>query len=83
MNTEFVKYEHHGREVCVRKDLKGKHREHCLCHRCGKFKIGKDGGSYMEQRFTNCPKANEIYRLCVLLDLVLPVWECPDFVEGE
>jgi hypothetical protein len=28
--TMIIKYKHHGREVFVQEELKGKHREHCL-----------------------------------------------------
>jgi len=70
---EFTVYIHHGKEVHVREDLKGKHREHCLCHSCHCFNP--------ENRATNCPIANLVYSICVLDNLVLPVWECPDFIE--
>jgi len=66
-------YKHHGKKVFVRKALKGKHREHCLCFSCNKFTLDK--------REENCPIANLIYSLCVLENLVLPVWECPKFEE--
>ena len=72
MKNKFVRYEHHGKKVMVRMDLKGKHRDYCLCHLCNKFNI--------DNRDNNCKKANLIYSLCVLLDLVTPIWECPDFV---
>lgn len=36
---KFVKYNHHGKEVWVREDLKGTHREHCLCFNCKKLNI--------------------------------------------
>jgi hypothetical protein len=67
----FIQYEHHGASVWVREAQKGKHWDHCLCVKCYKFD--------MFNRDTNCPIANEVYRLCVLLDLALPVWECPKF----
>ncbi len=69
--TNIEKYEHHGAEVAVRSDLKGKHREHCLCFRCAAFKP--------ESRGESCPIANALYAFCVLTDLVTPVWECPAF----
>lgn len=31
------KYIHHGKEVFVDSELKGKHKQHCLCWKCGKF----------------------------------------------
>jgi hypothetical protein len=38
-DDSIVSYEHHGHNVAVRSDLKGKHREHCLCYRCSKFVV--------------------------------------------
>jgi hypothetical protein len=70
----FTKYEHHGKKVWVTKSLKGKHRTACLCFRCEKFKPTEG---------KNCPISNMVYSLCVLENLVLPVWECPEFKEGE
>ena len=67
----FEQYEHHGTDVWVRKDLKGKHRDYCLCFACKKLRI--------ESRELNCPIANQVFDLCVRLDLVLPVWECSEF----
>jgi hypothetical protein len=70
---QIVKYQHHGATVSVDEDLKGKHRLHCLCFRCAAFKPGPP-----EQ---NCPIANTIYAICILADMVTPVYECPKFVE--
>ncbi len=67
----FEKYEHHGTVVSVRSDLKGKHREHCLCYQnCIHFKPGTQD---------NCDIAKELYNNCVLFDVVTPVFECPKF----
>jgi hypothetical protein len=74
-NGKFEKYTHHGKTVWVTKGLKGKHRTACLCYHCKKFKPLK--------REENCPISNVIYSLCVLKNLTLPVWECPDFKEGS
>lgn len=64
-------YNHHGADVAVRSDLKGKHREHCLCFSgCGFFKPGTEG---------NCPIAQAIFDNCVKFNVVTPVWECPKF----
>ena len=71
--TEFVQYEHHDADVWVREDLKGQHQEHCLCYSCLRF--------CPDDREQNCKRANLIYRVCVMLDMVLPVWECPEFRE--
>jgi len=70
--NEFEQYMHHGRMVWTRTLLKGKHREHCLCFSCGKFKPGTED---------NCKMANELYELCVLNNMTTPVFECPDFKE--
>lgn len=71
----IVFYVHHNpaRPVAVREDLKGKHREHCLCFRCARF-TPEDG--------PKCPIAAELFAFCQRQDLVTPVWECPVF-EGE
>lgn len=68
----FVKYVHQGAEVWCFSELKGKHREHCLCHRCKKFTF---------EREKNCHIANILYALCVLCNLTTPVYECPKFEE--
>lgn len=70
---EFEKYKHHGIKVFVRKDLKGKHRDYCLCFKCERFNISDPAKS--------CYIANMIYSTCVKYNLVLPVWECPKFKE--
>ena len=64
------RYVHHGREVAVDSELKGKHRSHCLCFICGAFNPGQAG---------NCPISEKLYRLCVEHNVVTPVYECPDF----
>lgn len=68
--SEFEQYKHHDAIVWVRKDLKDKHRDHCLCHSCVKFS---------QDREFNCLRSNHIYSLCNMLDMVTPVWECPSF----
>lgn len=69
MSVEW--YGHHGVPVAVQSDLKGRHREHCLCYKCGRFKP--------EDRQANCPTASLLYALCVRLGMTTPVWECPEF----
>lgn len=68
---EIESYEHHGTLVFVDKELKGHHREHCLCFRCASFKP--------ESREENCPIANKLFQICVDESLVTPVYECPVF----
>jgi hypothetical protein len=73
----YEKYTHHGTEVTVRKDLKGKHREYCLCYTCEVFKDGtivSRGG---------CPTAKALYENCIKYGVVTPVFECPDFKEVQ
>ncbi len=69
-----IRYKHHGKKVWVREDLKGKHREHCLCFKCKRFDEHNPSES--------CALANMIYAMCVKYNLVLPVWECMVF-EGK
>ena len=69
MQTET--YEHHGNIVYVQPHLKGKHREHCLCFSCDKFK--PDDSS------RQCLVAAQVYDTCVEYGIVTPVWECPHF----
>ena len=70
----FERYDHHGIDMAVRSDLKGKHREYCLCFACKKFHPGEEN---------NCPIANSTYENCVKHDLVTPVWECKLFEENK
>lgn len=71
---KIIKYEHHGVEVFVDEDLKGKHRGHSLCWKgCKRF--------HPEDREKNCCIANLIYALDVALGLTTPVWECSKFIE--
>jgi hypothetical protein len=73
MENEFEQYEHFGKSVWVRKKLRGKHRKHCLCFSCSKFKPGMPE--------TNCHIANLNYALCLQCNLVTPVYECIEFSE--
>lgn len=69
----YEQYEHHGTNVWVRSDLKGTHRDNCLCFApCAKFKPGEPD---------NCPIAQRLFELDVEHGLVTPVYECPEFAE--
>jgi len=70
---KVVKYEHHGRKVTAFTELKGKHRDHCLCMVCKKLVIG-DPGDPEE----NCPIAQAVFDNAVKFGLCTPVYECPD-----
>ena len=63
----IVQYEHHGDMVWVDEQFKGKHRENCLCYKCGNFHPGEEG---------NCPIAKKLLALCIEFSLVTPVYEC-------
>lgn len=65
-------YVHHGAAVSVITELKGKHRQHCLCHRCKLFVPGS--------RVLNCSIANQLYAICVDNSVVTPVYECAQFI---
>lgn len=69
----FEKYNHHGNEVFVKSENKGKHRENCLCYSCEMLNV--------TNRELNCNIANELYKNCVKFGIVTPVYECPLFKE--
>ena len=73
--AQYEKYRHWDGhpQVWVRNDLKGRHREHCLCYSCEHFKP--------EDREANCRIANLMFSVCVALGITTPVWECPEFKE--
>jgi hypothetical protein len=76
----IIRYEHHGWMVSVQEHLKGKHQEHCLCFRCGRFHpypIGTTGCP------KNCPVAQDLFEFDVKHGCTTPMWECPIFVELE
>ena len=73
---DIIRYEHHGVEVSVDEDLKGKHRELCLCWRpCAKF--------HPKDRPNSCPRANLLYAYDVAFGMVTPVVECSEFEPVE
>ena len=66
------KYEHHGHEVFVNSEHKGKHRQHCLCWQgCAHFRpeLGED----------NCYIANLLFNFDTQFHMVTPVFECPKY----
>lgn len=70
---KIEKYNHHGADVSVRSDLKGRHVEHCLCWQgCKHFAPGKP---------ENCEIAQAVYKNCVQFNIVTPMWECPRFAQ--
>lgn len=71
---KVVRYKHHDVVVAVNEELKGKHREHCLCYHCVKFAPGKEH---------NCPIAQATYENCVKHGITTPMYECPKFSIGR
>ncbi|MCK9596555.1 hypothetical protein M0R19_05185 [Candidatus Pacearchaeota archaeon] len=69
---KIVMYNYHGVDVFVDEDLKGKHRDMCLCFRCAAFIPGE---------VTNCAIAEDTFKNCVKNNLTTPVFECPIFEE--
>jgi hypothetical protein len=70
----IVEYEHHGRKVKVDEDLQGKHRDHCLCWKCKRFKPGWSLGAIL-----SCPRAKILYLFDIIFGMVTPVYECPKY----
>lgn len=68
-------YQHHGKYVAVRSNLRDKHREHCLCFLCVEFNP--------HDREMNCDIANKLYAFDCEHGLVTPVWECPVFKDRD
>jgi len=67
------KYIHHGVEVLVRKDLKGRHAEHCLCwYPCARFKPNETDNCSIAQALFEFDKAHQV---------TTPIWECAVFEE--
>ncbi len=64
------RYTHHGQEVTVLSEVKGRHRDLCLCYRCLAFN---------PISLPHCPIAVAVYEVCVMHGLVTPVFECPEF----
>lgn len=68
------RYKHHGQEVYVISAVKGKHRDHCLCHQgCKHFAPGEPH---------NCQIAQDNFRNCLKHSTVQPVYECPQYEAG-
>jgi len=68
--VKIIKYEHFGNEVSVMEDMKGKHKDFCLCYKCSKLK---------PDEADNCKLAQLVYDLCRLSGSTLVMWECKEF----
>ena len=86
-----VWYEHHGKQVCVREDLKGKHVDYCLCWTCRWFcpsqidwrvRLAAWCMKAMRRILFGgkrpCGIARVLFAFCVAFDAVTPMWECPE-----
>ncbi len=70
----IVTYEHHGQKVYVWENLKGEHRDVCLCYSCDVWKPEDE---------KKCEIAQANYDNCVKFGTVQPVLECPAFRLSE
>lgn len=71
MKKDVTKYIHHDKEVSVFTQMKGLHREYCLCYQCKNF--------IPENRQQNCPIANNLFKFDQENGVTTPVWECEEF----
>lgn len=93
MEKAVIEYEHHGSSVKVREDLKGLHRDYCLCFRCKTFVPSASNEKLMAElqagikMFINkaekdlksgCSKSAVLYAFCREMNMTTPVWECPE-----
>jgi len=68
---ETEKYMHHGKDVSVISQFKGRHREICLCFNECKF--------FIPGTPENCPIAEANYAFDVGQGIVTPILECPKY----
>lgn len=71
----FEKYTKFNKEFHVQSDLKGKHKEHCLCYSCDLFHPENT------LEFPNCYLAQGLFQYNINNTITTPVWECGDFIE--
>ncbi len=69
--NDFEQYMHHGKNMWVNSNLKGKHKKHCLCWSCSKFFPGDSD--------KNCSIAQRLFEININDNIVTPVWECENF----
>lgn len=68
---DIEQYEHHGKTVSVMEELKGKHRQHCLCFAgCRRF---------FPESPNNCRIAKATFENCVKFGITTPMYECPEY----
>ena len=72
----YVRYQHHDKKVVVKKEDKGLHKQHCLCHAPCNFFRPQPGR-------TNCIIAEKLFKINKEYNLVTPVWECRLFEPME
>jgi len=67
----ILSYVHHGKTMYVRQDLKGHHKDYCLCYSCEKMTPGKPD---------HCLVAQGLYDYDCKHGVTTPVFECSLFV---
>lgn len=71
---KITKYIHHDKEVSVFEELKGQHREHCLCYAKCKF--------FKPNTLDNCPIARGLFEYDVSNGVTTPVFECATYAKA-
>ena len=71
----YEKYDKNGKDVWVRKDLKGRQKEFCMCWDCARF--------MPESADKGCATIKTVLELAARNAIVLPVWECPGFQQRQ
>jgi hypothetical protein len=69
----YQQYEKGRTKVWVRENLKGRQKEFCMCWDCAAFRPEADD--------RGCPIIKDVLDLAARKTIVLPVWECPEFIE--
>lgn len=67
----YENYERNGKKAWVRSDLKGRHKEFCMCWDCKKFTPDTED--------KGCPIIKQVLDTAAHHNIVLPVWECGVF----
>lgn len=70
MSHIFIRYRHHNL-MWGRTDLRGTHREHCICYECNNFQP--------DSKTDNCPIAQGLYEYDQRHGVTTPVFECAHF----
>ncbi len=69
----YSQKEKNGSMIWVREDLFNRQKEFCMCWDCSKFAPERDD--------KGCPIIRQVLALAAEKKIVLPVWECAEFIE--